>query len=106
MEKYIDHKGKKFTVKHFKALHLISKSIAMNDNFEPLPWTKSCKKGIPSILRSLLPFLQGDSAMKRAGLTVTRSYELITLDPDFDTSAITDPSPKPISPEFKETFTG
>lgn len=99
------HRGTDSAVKYFKAIYLISKKIAMNDyNFTPIPWTKSCREGIPSVIRPMLPFLQGDNECKRVALTILRSYEIITVAPKLDTSAITNPNPNPIPQEFHEGF--
>jgi len=104
MDKYVSHKGKAHTVKLFKDIHNLSKMVALNASHETLPWIRSSKDGIPSVLRPLVPFLRGTPEMKRAALTITRSYELITLKPDLDVSAIISPQTAPIPQELKAGF--
>jgi hypothetical protein len=105
MVKTIEQKGKKWTVDHYKKLHIIAKAIAMNSTFTPLEWTRSGKDGIPSVLRQLVPYLTGSPEDKRFALTLTRSYELVIGKAEINLSPIEDPLAQPIPSELLSGFT-
>jgi hypothetical protein len=90
MMESVKHKGKGFSAKLFKDLNLISQCIASQRPFERLRFFKSDKRGIPKILKPLLPLLESDSPnLKRYALTITRQYTCLYLEPIFNELPIT-----------------
>jgi hypothetical protein len=89
IDKRISCKGKKWTCEHFKQLHSAAERIATGRPFTPIPWTKVDKNGIPIELLSVYPLLTSKySKYKRFGLTITRSYQKIHVEPVLDTTSI------------------
>lgn len=83
------NRGKEDTVKYFKKVHHIAVCIAMERAFEPISWTKSNKKGWPTLLGPIIPLLIGTNVQKRVGLTITGLYKSIKLKPSTDYESIT-----------------
>lgn len=104
----LDHeikcRGKTSAVLLYKQLHVISKCIAVEQPFTPLPFRKSNKRGEPKLLKALIPFLKGSPEEKRAALTVTRFFESITLSPTLNLDPIKDPG-QDVPHVFIEDFT-
>jgi hypothetical protein len=99
MESTIKYEGKVGALKLYKELHLIAISLATNSPFKPLSFRKSDQKGVPNLLKGLVPYLTGKPEEKRLALTATQVYKTIYLGPDKSTSSIDQPAAV-IEPEF------
>jgi hypothetical protein len=103
LDREVQFRGKASAVVLYKQLHVISKCIAVEQPFAPLPFRKSNKEGIPKVLMPLVPFLRGSPEDKRAALTVTRFFESITLAPSLNLEPITEQGPE-VPSGFIEDF--
>jgi hypothetical protein len=101
--KEINNRGPKFAVTRFKQYKRIGESLALGINFDPLPWTKSNKRGIPKVLVPLAYLLEGTCNQKRIGLTILNTVRLLHLQPILDLEAITAPG-NPVRAEFRSEF--
>lgn len=80
------------TIKVFKELHLIATKVAMGISFEPLPFRKTNKAGVPKLLTPVYQLLIGQPNEKRLALTITKLYVGLVSKPSEDFSSITEPS--------------
>lgn len=87
------HEGAKKAVNLLKAIHTIAVKLAMDRPFEPLPFQKSDKKGIPRVIKLLVPLLKGEPKEKRVALSITKLYLRLVLEPEVDYSVIEEPTP-------------
>jgi hypothetical protein len=91
--KIINHRlsnnGVNETIKFFKSIHLIATKIAMKRPFEPIPFCKSDKEGVPMVIKPLLPYLRGSTIEKRVALSITKLYLGLNTQPSTDFSSIT-----------------
>jgi len=89
----VEKEGKANAVKLFKEYLLIAKKISLKEDFTPVPFRKSDKRGVPRVLRPLLQFLTSSPEEIRLALTVCRVVEILHLKPNFDPKVITNPGP-------------
>jgi hypothetical protein len=70
------HRGKSEAASYYKSLFLFARNISLSLPLpQPIPFTKTNKKGIPKDLIPLIPLLRGSSDDKKIGLTIARFYE-------------------------------
>lgn len=79
------------SITFFKESHLIATKVAMGRPFDPIPFCKSDKRGIPLIIKSIVPLLKGSTEEKRVGLSITKLYLGLVSKPSTDFRSITDP---------------
>jgi hypothetical protein len=87
----VKHEGRKKAIEVLKGIHTIAVHTAMERPITPISFIKSDKKGIPRIIKPLVPLLKGSGNMKRVALSITKLYLAIYLKPSRDFSNITDP---------------
>lgn len=103
--KNIKNEGKKESARKYKEYYRIATCLALEQQFNPMSFTKSNKDGVPRDLVPLLPLLKGDKWMKRFGLTVCRLYTLIKISPDIDVTNVVKPSSAQVDDLFVNQFT-
>jgi len=91
IESRVKTRGKVESLNFFKSVYLIATKVAMERPFEPIPFCKSNKDGIPNVLSALLPYLTGSADEKRIGLSIAKLYLAIVLPASTDFSSITTP---------------
>lgn len=91
--------GPKQAIAYAKACWTIALAISTNGKWEPIPFRKATKEGVPAALRPLLPLLRGGDYEKRWALTVISTYKAYRLPASMDTQAITNPGP-----DLREVF--
>lgn len=103
ISKKIRNEGRVTAVKHFKEMYLFCRNISLEiDLPAPLPFVATDKKGIPKVIKPLVPLLTGTTDDRRVGLTIARFYESIYCEPNPDTSSITDEiTGNPVNIEFE-----
>jgi hypothetical protein len=91
-EKTLTNNGKEYTLKLFKALYDQSVRLVTKEPFLPIPYHKSNKEGVSTLLHPILNNLRGDNYKDiRLILSVTRIYEQIRLKPEVDLTSIETP---------------
>lgn len=104
LETKISNEGKVQSCRHYKELHNCAIRIATQDTLPSIPFCKTDSKGIPLELKPVKWLLESDDAgHKRFGLTITRFYESIILDPVFDPDPIERPGPI-LNEQFVQKF--
>jgi len=91
MEKSIESRGKPETIRLYSGLHQIAIKIATEQPFQPLPFRKSDKNGVPNLIKGLYPFLSGSPEEKRLALTATLVYKTIFLEPNTSVETVVSP---------------
>jgi len=93
IDHHVINRGKVSAASHFKAMHLFCRNIALGITLPaPLPFVRTDKKGIPKVIKPLVPLLTGSPDDKRIGLTISRFYESIYVKPAPNLDAITAPN--------------
>jgi len=91
-EKTLTNNGKEYTLELFKAIQNQSISLVTKENFDPIPFHKSNKEGISTLLIPVLSILQSDRYKEiRIILSVTRLHESIRLEPELDLNPLFKP---------------
>lgn len=91
LNKRLKHRGKNDTIRHYKELYVVARSIALEIPFEPMKFTKAVR-GIPNELLPYVSLLKsGKPHLVRRALTLLSLYKLLRSKPSFDTSSITEP---------------
>ena len=89
IEKKILNEGKVTSVKHFKEIYLFCRNISLEiDLPAPLPFVATDKKGVPKVIKPLIPLLTGTTDDRRIGMTIARFYESIYCDAKPDVTSI------------------
>lgn len=91
IELWCKHRGTRWTISLLKEIHTIAVKTAMGRSFDPIRFLKSCKKGIPRVIKPLEPLLRGSVEEKRVALSITKLYLRLNLEPSADVSSIEDP---------------
>lgn len=88
-ERTINNNGKKYTLTLFKELHNQSTKLVTNEPWSPIPFHKSSKEGISTMLLPILKHLRGDNITDiRIILSITRLHESIRLPAELELSSI------------------
>jgi len=87
------HEGQKRAVNLLKEIHTIAVKIAMGRPFDPLPFQKSDKRGVPRVIKPMEHLLNGEPKEKRVALSITKLYLRLILEPEVDFSVIEKPTP-------------
>jgi hypothetical protein len=104
-------KGRKGLVEMLKAYKLQVTQVFLEQSVSPIPFTKCDKNGICMFVHKLLSLMnnKSDIQQKRGIMSVMRIGELVTLQPEYNYSTITDPqSPESLAyvesilPSFRE----
>uniref|UniRef100_A0A2V0RBH0 RdRp n=1 Tax=viral metagenome TaxID=1070528 RepID=A0A2V0RBH0_9ZZZZ len=87
--KTLSHNGKDYTLELYKAIHDQSIRLVTREEWSPIPFHKSNKEGVSSILVPILHHLRGVNYKDiRLILSVTRFYESIRSEPVLDLDPI------------------
>jgi hypothetical protein len=101
-----EHRGRESALAFYKKLYHVSTLIALEQPFDPLPWTKADKAGVPKLIKPFYEYLTGDKWDKRVALTLIRVYTLQKSTPKPDLTTITNPLPgaypEALHKEFEE----
>lgn len=88
----IKNRGKRNTLELRKQCYVFLRNYLLELPTTPIPFTKTCKLGLPKPLWVLKPLITGCRQSQRLALTIVRGYEQIRLDIDYNkTESITDP---------------
>jgi len=100
LESQATKRGKPTVVQEYKYLHHFSVCKVLGHTLPEQPAFMKMRRGIPN---RLLPiwwmFISDCDETKRLGLTITRSYESIFVNPELKSNPITDSAQPTISPE-------
>jgi hypothetical protein len=89
-------KGPVKAVKMFKQLYDLSLRVVTSNKFDPIPFLKSDRAGIPRILGNLVPLMKGTYNERRACLAALSLIKVVGVeDKVFSTSTISQNSPIP-----------
>lgn len=86
----VNHEGLKETITLYKKLYIIAIKIVMQEQFLPLPFRKSDKAGIPTLLKPLkFLLLSNEPRLQRIGLTICGVHRLAKLPVSLNLTNIT-----------------
>lgn len=98
-------KGRLNTVVFLKDLYGLALRYAASVSFEPLPYVRTSKDGLPRVLSRFRPYLKGSPDAKRAALSVLQLYKLIeTPEAPHSLQSIVEPYSGSTSPHWLDTF--
>jgi hypothetical protein len=102
--KLVKAEGKLAAVKRLKDLYGIALRHSSGVDYDPLPFTRSNKKGFPRVLNPWRSLLEGSPDTKRAALSTLQLYKLVEVKGKHDLRSISDPYSGNTSPEWLQSF--
>lgn len=98
-------RGRLNTVVFLKDLYGVALRYAASVTFEPIPFLRSTKDGLPGVLSPFKSLLKGSPDSKRAALSVLQLYKLIdTPEAPYALKSIIEPYTGDTSPRWLDTF--